>query len=158
MCGRSRRGNGRRRQARGCRRHPIPRWRQGCCSQAPPRSPSPGVSCARRAVTRPLTLCIGTGLVLLGGAFAAEIAGQWRAGWRPDQSGYAALVGMNVVLQGQLVVAVAVMSLFAVARRWAGHLNVRRRAVFDNVRLLWLYAVAQSLLGLLLVHGFPRAV
>jgi cytochrome c oxidase subunit I+III len=106
----------------------------------------------------PLTLCIGTGLVLLGGAFAAEIAGQWRAGWRPDQSGYAALVGMNVVLQGQLVVAVAVMALFAVARRWAGHLNVRRRAVFDNVRLLWLYAVAQSLLGLLLVHGFPRVV
>jgi cytochrome c oxidase subunit I+III len=106
----------------------------------------------------PITLCIGAGLVLLGCAIATEIAGQWRAGWRPDRSGYAALVGMNLVLQGQLVVAVSIMALFAVARRWAGRLDVGRRAAFDSVRLLWLYAVAQSLLGLLLVHGFPRAV
>jgi cytochrome c oxidase subunit I+III len=105
-----------------------------------------------------ITLCIATGLVLLCTAIATEIAGQWRVGWRPDQSGYAALVGMNIVLQGQLVAGVAIMGLFAIARRWAGRLDTRRRAVFDNVRLLWLYAVAQSLFGLLLVHGFPRAV
>jgi cytochrome c oxidase subunit I+III len=40
----------------------------------------------------------------------------------------------------------------------AGRLDVRRRVVFDNLAILWLYTIGQSLLGLLLVHGFPRAV
>ena len=86
------------------------------------------------------------------------MAGQWRAGWRPEQSGYSALIGMNTFLQGQLVATVFIMGLFTIARRWAGRLDIHRRAVFDCLRLLWFYTVAQSLLGLLVVHGFPRAL
>jgi cytochrome c oxidase subunit I+III len=37
-------------------------------------------------------------------------------------------------------------------------LSPLRRVTFDNARLLLYYTVAQSLLGLALVHGFPRLV
>jgi hypothetical protein len=33
-----------------------------------------------------------------------------------------------------------------------------RRVTFDNARLFWHYTVAQTLVGLVLVHGFPRLV
>ena len=68
------------------------------------------------------------------------------------------MVYMASFLQLQLVLALVVMAAFAVARRLAGMLNRRRRVVFDNLSLLWHYTVAQGLLGLLLVHGFPRLV
>jgi len=50
------------------------------------------------------------------------------------------------------------MGLFTLARHLAGKLDGRRRVTFDNYRLLYHYAVGQSLLGLLLVHGFPRMI
>ena len=106
----------------------------------------------------PMTLCIGGGLTALCSALASELCAQWATGWRPSASGHGALVAMNMVLQGQLTAAVVVMGLFAIACRMAGRLDVRRRVVFDNVAILWLYTIGQSLLGLLLIHGFPRAV
>jgi len=33
-----------------------------------------------------------------------------------------------------------------------------RRVTFDNARLFWHYTVAQTLVGIVLVHGFPRLV
>jgi cytochrome c oxidase subunit I+III len=33
-----------------------------------------------------------------------------------------------------------------------------RRNVYDNLALLWHYGTAQGLLGLALIHGFPRMV
>jgi len=106
----------------------------------------------------PLTLCVSAGLMALCSALVSELCAQWATGWRPSASGHGALVAMNVVLQGQLTAAVVVMGLFAIACRMAGRLDVRRRVVFDNLAILWLYTIGQSLLGLLLVHGFPRAV
>ncbi len=106
----------------------------------------------------PMTLCVGGGLTALCSALASELCAQWATGWRPSASGHGALVAMNMVLQGQLTAAVVVMGLFAIACRMAGRLDVRRRVVFDNVAILWLYTIGQSLLGLLLIHGFPRAV
>ena len=85
-----------------------------------------------------------------------EIFAHWRAGLRPDADAHAAMVYMASFLQFQLVLALVVMAAFAIARRLAGMLNRRRRVVFDNLALLWHYTVAQGLLGLLLVHGFPR--
>jgi cytochrome c oxidase subunit I+III len=55
-----------------------------------------------------------------------------------------------------LVLALVEMARFAIARRLASLLNRRRRVVFDNLALLWHYTVVQGLVGLLLVHGFPR--
>jgi len=120
-----------------------------------------GVSLAGRWLPRafgpwPFALCIGASLIALCTAPALDITGHWNSGWRPWQDGHSALVGMGLVLQGQLTLAVAIMTLFAIARRWAGRLHLRQPVVFDNVRLLWLYTVAQSLAGLLLMHGFPR--
>jgi cytochrome c oxidase subunit I+III len=50
------------------------------------------------------------------------------------------------------------MAAFTIARRMTRQLNATRLVVFDNFALLQAYTIAQMLLGLLLVHGFPRAV
>jgi cytochrome c oxidase subunit I+III len=51
---------------------------------------------------------------------------------------------------------VLIMSLFTVARYAAGKLDSVRRLSFDNTALLGWYGAGQGLLGLVLVHGFPR--
>jgi cytochrome c oxidase subunit I+III len=48
--------------------------------------------------------------------------------------------------------------LFVLARAMKGMVNSVRRVTFDNARLLFHYTAAQSLIGLALVHGFPRLV
>ena len=48
------------------------------------------------------------------------------------------------------------MTLFVLARNAKGMVDAVRRVTFDNARLFWHYAVAQTLAGLALVHGFPR--
>jgi hypothetical protein len=56
-------------------------------------------------------------------------------------------------------VAVAIaLALYATARFAAGLLDRERRVNFDNARLFWHYTVGQSVVGLALVHGFPRLV
>jgi cytochrome c oxidase subunit I+III len=97
-------------------------------------------------------------VVALVGGLGTEVVAHWGAGLRPDADAHAALVYMASFLQLQLVAALVVMAAFAIARRLAGLLNRRRRVVFDNLSLLWHYTVAQGLLGLLLLHGFPRIV
>ena len=112
------------------------------------------LGCGRLRFSAALGLAIVFGCASL----AIDVHGHWSAGWRPQLSGYGALVGMGLVLQTQMIIALIFMAFFAIARRWAGHLNARRRVVYDNTRILWLYTVAQSLVGLTLMHGFPRAV
>ena len=53
---------------------------------------------------------------------------------------------------------VALMVLYTLARAWPGVSTRARRATFDNTMLLAYYTVAQGLVGLILVHGFPRLV
>jgi hypothetical protein len=60
------------------------------------------------------------------------------------------------VVDGFFVAAAIALALFALARRAAGRLDRLRRVTFDNARLFWHYVVAQTLVGVLLVHGFPR--
>lgn len=84
--------------------------------------------------------------------------GHWQSGLRPTSSSYGALAFMAGVLAGQLAFAVVIMTLYTIARHVAGLLDRDRRVTFDNTALLAWYAAGQSLLGLLLVHGFPRAV
>jgi cytochrome c oxidase subunit I+III len=97
-------------------------------------------------------------LCALTAAWASEVACHWQVGLRPDASGYAALVYLASVLQVEIVAAVAVIGLYTLARLVAGRLHQARRVTFDTLALLTYYAVGQGLLGLLLVHGFPRAV
>ena len=66
------------------------------------------------------------------------------------------MVYASAFLQMQIVVTVAIMSLFLLVRMAAGRLGRIRRVTFDNTALLTHYAAGQGLAGLLLVHGFPR--
>ncbi len=104
------------------------------------------------------TLLLGAGLIALWLALVLDAIGHWSRGPRPDQSAYGALIGMGIFLQLQLTTAITVMCGFTLARLWTGQLNSKRRVIFDNMALLWHYTVIQSLVGLLLMHGFPRGV
>jgi cytochrome c oxidase subunit I+III len=97
-------------------------------------------------------------VLAMAGSLSLELLGHWRAGLRPDAQGYGAVVYLASFLQAQLVVAVVVTCGFVVARRLAGRLDGVRRNTFDSFALLWHYTVGQGLVGLLLVHGFPRLV
>jgi cytochrome c oxidase subunit I+III len=103
-------------------------------------------------------LLVVAGVAALAAGLAVELWTHWSHGLRPTADAHAAMVAMASFLQLQLVVPVIVMAGFLLARLFAGYLDPQRRAVFDNLRLLWLYAAGQGLFGLLLVHGFPRAV
>ena len=90
------------------------------------------------------------------GALVIDLFAQWRTGLRPQSDAHGAMAYMAAFLQAQLTLAALVMAGFAIARCLAGHIDRKRRVVFDNLGLLYHYTVGQSLLGLLLVHGFPR--
>jgi heme/copper-type cytochrome/quinol oxidase subunit 3 len=74
----------------------------------------------------------------------------------PQASAYGAVVYLLLSLEGFFVAIVVAMALFALARQACGRLDRQRRVTFDNARLFWHYTVAQSLVGLVLVHGFGR--
>jgi cytochrome c oxidase subunit I+III len=103
-----------------------------------------------------LTLLIA--VLFLTGAAGTEFVAQWKSGLRPADSPYAAVVYTIIGLQGFLVAVMAVMALYTIARSAAGTLSNERRVTFDNTRLLWYYTIGQGVLGLLLVHLFPRAL
>lgn len=104
------------------------------------------------------SILVGIGVLALLSGLALDALSHWRSGLRPQASGYAAMVYANLALQLQIVAAVIVMAGFAIARAIAGRLTSIRRVVFDNLSLLWAYAIGQGLLGLLVTHGFPRMV
>jgi cytochrome c oxidase subunit I+III len=97
-------------------------------------------------------------VVALAASLGVEFYGHRQAGLRADANAYGAMVSMAGFLQFQLVLPVICMAGFAIARRLSGRLDHVRRVTFDNLALLCHYAVGQGLLGLLLVHGFPRVV
>jgi cytochrome c oxidase subunit I+III len=106
----------------------------------------------------PFVLSIALGLTALTAALGVEILGHWRNGLDPSVHAHAAMIGMGAFLQAQIVVPVAIMACFVLARLFAGRLEAARRGSFDSMALLWHYATSQGLLGLLLLHGFPRSL
>jgi cytochrome c oxidase subunit I+III len=99
---------------------------------------------------------IALAAIALAAALMSEVSAQWQSGLRPETDIHGALVAMAAFLQAQVTLAVLVMAGFAIARSLGGRLDRERRVMFDNLGLLYHYTVGQSLLGLLLVHGFPR--
>ncbi|WP_018009944.1 cytochrome c oxidase subunit I [Sinorhizobium medicae] len=97
-------------------------------------------------------------LVCLSAAFMLETGGQLTTGLDPGENAYGAMVYLGAVLFAQLVLALLIMGLFTLARHLAGKLDAVRRVTYDNYALLYHYTVAQSLLGLGLIHGFPRLI
>jgi len=95
-------------------------------------------------------------MVALGSASLLGLGAQWHAGLRAADTSYAALVYAFIAVDGQIAAAVVLMGLYTIARSVAGKLDGARRVTFDNTRCLGLYAVAQGLAGLLVVHVAPR--
>jgi cytochrome c oxidase subunit I+III len=96
------------------------------------------------------------GGLLFAAAVAVEVYGHWQSGLRPTDNAYGAMVYMASALTGQIAVTTTLMTGYTLARYFTGRLDAVRRVTFDNTRLLVYYGAAQGLLGLLLVHGFPR--
>jgi cytochrome c oxidase subunit I+III len=103
-----------------------------------------------------VTPAILAAAILLACASAADLYGQWTTGLRPKESAYGAVVYAVIALQVFYVAVVIVMALYTSARAWCGLLHAQRRVIFDNTMLLMYYTVAQGLIGLALVHSFPR--
>ena len=95
-------------------------------------------------------------LVLMVGSTVVEIVAHLRSGLDPSASAYGAVVYMLASLQAFFVLIVLFMGCYTVARSAAGLLHAEQRNTFDNTMLFWYYTVAQGLLALALVHGFPR--
>jgi cytochrome c oxidase subunit I+III len=103
-----------------------------------------------------LYLSLFVAVACLAGAFAADLAGLVTSGLSPSGSGYGAVVFLIVSLNGFYMTLVVAMALFTAARRMAGKLDRERRVTFENTQLLWQYTVAQSAVGLVVVHGVSR--
>jgi cytochrome c oxidase subunit I+III len=104
----------------------------------------------------PFALATGLGLALLAAAIGVESFAQ--GGNAPSQSGYGAAVWLLLVIAGWCGLVVLATSVHALARALTRRLDPVRRASFDTARLFWHYTVAQTLVGIALVHGFPRLV
>jgi cytochrome c oxidase subunit I+III len=96
--------------------------------------------------------------VIMLGALALDVAGQYRAGLDPVAHAYGAAVTAVLTVQGLFAAALAIMAAYAMARSWRGLLDTVRRVTFDNTALLWHYTVAQGMIALVALHAMPRLV
>ncbi|VUD41290.1 Cytochrome c oxidase subunit 1 [Thalassocella blandensis] len=87
-----------------------------------------------------------------------EVYGQTLQNLDPTESTYAALVYMASILNSQLIFAIVIMGSFVIARHFTGKLDGSRYASLENTILLAYYTIAQAIISLLLVHGFPRGL
>ncbi|MFC7397517.1 cytochrome c oxidase subunit I [Chelatococcus sp. GCM10030263] len=106
----------------------------------------------------PMRLALLGALALLVLGLLNDLHALDESGLRPTDSGYAATVAMIAGLQGFYVATLAIMALYTLARSFAGRLDGMRRATFDNTVLLWVYALGQGLVGLVVVTFFPRLI
>ncbi len=112
----------------------------------------PDRASSRWVISTVMVLAVGS----LGAGSLLDLLGHWNAGLRPADSSYAALVYAFLTIQGQVVVAVMLMGFYAAARSLSGKLDASRRVTFDNTKCLGWYAIAQGLVGLLVMHLAPR--
>jgi heme/copper-type cytochrome/quinol oxidase subunit 3 len=119
---------------------------------------SAAIGLANRALARGGRLSPGVvaAIVLFTAGFAADLFGH--RDLSPGQSSYGAVVYLVLAFAGFFGAVSIALALFATARHAHGLLDRVRRVTFDNARLFWHYSVAQSLVGLALVHAFPRLV
>jgi cytochrome c oxidase subunit I+III len=119
---------------------------------------------ARKSLARPGSRNPVTPFLIVAGAawlvagIWLELYGHWQSGLQPTASSYSALVYMAGILSAQLIVAIVIMSLFLAARHYTGRLDRVRWGSLENTSLLVYYTVIQALVGLIVVHGFPRLV
>lgn len=103
-------------------------------------------------------LLVFVGAVALCAGVLVEIGGHWQTGLRAPDSAYGAMVYMASILTGELAFTVALMAGYTLARFLTGKVDSVRRVTFENTALLTYYTAGQGLLGLVLIHGFPRLI
>jgi cytochrome c oxidase subunit I+III len=64
----------------------------------------------------------------------------------PAASAYGAIVWTHLAYQAFHIVVLLAIAVFVLARLAAGLLDVRRRAAWDSLRVLWHYSAAQGVL------------
>jgi cytochrome c oxidase subunit I+III len=74
---------------------------------------------------------------------------------RPDEHAYGAVIYTMLAWQGLHAVLLTFVGGYTIARLIAGLIDDARRSTFDNMRLLWHYAVAQGVIVLAVIHA-PR--
>jgi cytochrome c oxidase subunit I+III len=107
---------------------------------------------SRRVVRGALLLA---SLLFAAGA-AADGWALWQGGVRPTTHAYGAACWTLFAWQGFHVAVALLMSLYTLARSLAGKLDGQRRLTMDNTLLFWGYTAGQGMVGLALMHGFPR--
>jgi heme/copper-type cytochrome/quinol oxidase subunit 3 len=115
-----------------------------------------GVAHRRLARGRGPVVAMAGAIVLVAVAFAVQAAAFHTA--PPTESGYGAIVWSVLSVQGFEIVAAIVLTCFAIVRRVAKRVDAKRRNVFDNARIFWHYIVAQHVVGIVVLYGFPAAV
>jgi cytochrome c oxidase subunit I+III len=123
---------------------------------------SAAIAYASRALGRgaiwPMRAALAAAIPLAVAAIVVEIAGQRESGLHTAATSYNASVYLIASLEAFLVAVVVLMAAFTLARSACGLVDPVRRVTFDNTMLAWHYTVAQGIVGLVLVHGFPRLV
>ena len=110
----------------------------------------------RRDRLRSCVIGLAAALLLLPAAVGVQFYSH--GALSPSASAYGAAVYLIAGLAAFYALVSCSLVLFALARAAKGMVSSVRRVTFDNARLLFYYTVAQSLVGLALVHGFPRLV
>lgn len=103
-----------------------------------------------------LRWAIAAAIVLLAAAVVLELHAQSQAGVAPTESAYGASVYMLLSVQAFFAAIMTLMGGYTIARSIAGMLHSERRVTYENTMLFWHYTVAQGLIMLALIHGFPR--
>jgi len=112
--------------------------------------------CLKSARRKAMAASVSGAIVLfLAGVFAMLAS---HASLSPSASAYGAVVHLILSLAGFFGFVAIALALFVLARASRGMVDRVRRVTFDNARLFWHYTVAQTLAGIVLVHGFPRLV
>jgi cytochrome c oxidase subunit I+III len=111
---------------------------------------------ARRGWNLGLSLFAVAALLLVLGAFAADLGASYFAGLDPAATSFGAVTYAIQSYQGLHIVIVLFMAFYLLARNWAGLIAPNRMVTVDNIVLFWRYTTVQGVLALGLLHFGPR--
>jgi cytochrome c oxidase subunit I+III len=110
-------------------------------------------SLGRDALQQYFPVALLMALVLMSTSISFHFDALSQLGVRPEKHAYGATMYAIFSWQTLHCVLLVLMSGFTLARWWSGKLNRVRRVVFDNTRLIWLYAVSQGIIALTFSHA-----
>lgn len=104
---------------------------------------------------RAFSMALMVAMLFLWAAFALSLHSLLDTNLRPQLHGFASTSYTMIAWQGLHAVLLTLMAGYTLVRAWAGMIDVKRRVVFDNTRIMWYYCAAQGLIALFVLHS-PR--